>query len=95
MQDEGEPAVREVPVVNPTGIHARPSHAIVSLASQYEAELKLIFDGRVADARSILSVMTLGATQGAEVRLEASGPQAEEALEAMAELFRAGFQEAG
>ncbi len=87
--------VREVTVVNEQGVHARPSHAIVECASRFEAEVALVHDGRRADARSILSVMTLGAVRGASVRIEAEGQQAEQAAAAMAELFVNGFSELG
>lgn len=85
--------VREVTVVNEQGVHARPSHAIVECASRFDAEVALVHDGRRADARSILSVMTLGAVRGASVRIEAQGGQAEEAAAALAELFDSGFAE--
>ena len=84
-----ETIVRKAKVVNVNGIHARPSHAIVSAAVDFEASIELHFDGRVADARSILSVMTLGATKGAEIEVHASGPQAEAAAERMVEILLA------
>jgi len=87
--------VREVEVVNPLGIHARPSHAIVSTASRFAAAVQLRGADRVADARSILSVMTLGAVQGTRLRIEAQGADAEAAADALAELFAAGFHERG
>ncbi len=86
-------AVREVSVVNEQGVHARPSHAIVACASRFEAEVALLHDGRRADARSILSVMTLGAVRGARIRIEADGADAEAAAAALAELFESGFAE--
>lgn len=86
-------AVREVTVVNEQGVHARPSHAIVECAGRYDAVVSLIHDDRRADARSILSVMTLGAVRGAHIRIEAAGAQAEEAAAALAELFAGGFAE--
>ncbi len=85
--------VREVSVVNEQGVHARPSHAIVECASRFQAEVALIHDGRRADARSILSVMTLGAVRGASIRIEASGEEAEVAATALADLFDSGFAE--
>ena len=81
--------VRKAKVVNAHGIHARPSHAIVSAAVDFEASVELRCDGRVADARSILSVMTLGATQGTEVEVHAQGPQAEAAADRMVEILLA------
>lgn len=79
--------VLKATVANAHGIHARPSHAIVSAAVDFNAAIELHCDGRVADARSILSVMTLGAGLGAEVEVHATGPQAEEAASRMVELL--------
>lgn len=82
-----ETIVLKAKVVNAHGIHARPSHAIVSAAVDFDATIELHLAGRVADARSILSVMTLGATQGAEIEVHATGPQAEAAANRMVEIL--------
>lgn len=83
----------ELTLVNPLGLHTRPCHAVVTTAARYDAQITLSRDGRSADARSILSVMSLGAPHGASVRVEARGPQAEQALAALRRLFESGFEE--
>lgn len=87
--------VREVVVVNDQGLHARPSNAVVATAAGFDAQVFLEHDGRRADAASILSVMTLGATKGAKVRIVARGPEAAAAAAAVAALFADGFAELG
>jgi len=79
--------VVRVVVTNPNGVHARPSHAVVSAARDFQAKVELHCDGRRADARSILAVMTLGAAQGTEIEVHASGADAEAAAERIAELL--------
>jgi len=79
--------VRQATVAIADGIHARPSHAIVSLAVDFEASVHLHFDGRVADTKSILSVMTLGAPFGSMIELRGEGVDAEQAVDAMANLI--------
>ncbi len=69
------------------GIHARPSHALVSLAVGYDSEIQLRFDGRSADAKSILAVMTLGAPCGAHVEIAATGADATQAANAVVALL--------
>ena len=76
-----------VVVHNPSGVHARPSHAIVSAARDFDAAVELVCDGRRADARSVLAVMTLGAAQGSEIEIHASGPQAADAARHIAGLL--------
>jgi len=85
--------VHEVVVVNEAGIHARPSHMIVKLSQEFEAQIRLSHDERHADCASILSVMTLGAVCGANVIIEAEGPDGEQASNAMRDLFESGFEE--
>lgn len=76
-------------VVNPHGIHARPSHAIVTAAAGFDARASLEWEGRRADARSILSVMTLGAPAGARIVVRAEGPQAAAAVAALVAILEA------
>ncbi len=90
-----ETASRSVTVRNAHGLHARPSHAVVSLATRFEARITLRRGERQADARSILAVMTLGAAHGDEVEITAQGVDAAAAVEELAELFEQGFQEIG
>ncbi len=85
--------VREVKVLSPNGLHARPSHAVVAIASEFDAQVSLDCQGRVADARSILSVMTLGASEGDTIKLTASGAQAEQALDKLEHYFACAFEE--
>jgi len=79
--------VRQATVAIADGIHARPSHAIVSLAVDFDASVRLHFDGRAADSKSILSVMTLGAPFGSLIELRGEGVDAEQAVDAIANLI--------
>ncbi|MCA9194937.1 MAG: HPr family phosphocarrier protein [Planctomycetales bacterium] len=82
-----------VTVTNPMGIHMRPADLLVRTASRFECRIELEKDGQIVDGRSILGILTLGATQGCEIRLVADGPDAGLALAALAELFSQGFHE--
>lgn len=76
-------------VANPHGVHARPSHALVTAAAAFGARTELEWEGRKADARSILSVMTLGAPAGAIVTVRAVGPDAAQAVAALLAILEA------
>ena len=82
-------ASRTVTVRNPLGLHARPA----ALVSRKVAELgaALTIDG--VDASSVLQLMALGATQGRELRVEATGERAAEAVATVVEMIAAGFGE--
>jgi phosphocarrier protein len=65
----------------------------VTRAARFHADVSLVAAGRRASARSIVAVMLLAASVGATVRLEAEGPDAVAAVEAIATLFDGAFGE--
>jgi phosphotransferase system HPr (HPr) family protein len=84
---------RVVMVANPQGLHARPANLIVKLLSQFQAKIEIIKDNERVDGKSILDLLTLGAPQGTNLIVEADGPDANSALEALAMLFASNFGE--
>jgi phosphocarrier protein HPr len=84
---------RDVQIVNPLGLHARPAAQLVKLASQYASEVTIARDGEAINAKSIMGVMMLAAEQGSTVQIAATGPDAEAAVTALAGLVAAGFGE--
>ncbi|HRO32403.1 MAG TPA: HPr family phosphocarrier protein [Brevundimonas sp.] len=82
-----------VGICNQRGLHARASAKFVKLASVYEAEVKVTRDGVTVDARSIMGLLMLGAGNGCDVTIEAEGPDAAEAVAALAELVQRRFDE--
>lgn len=85
------PLVRTVTVVNPEGVHLRPADQLVRLASQFESSILIGKNSEMVDAKSILSLMTLGAEQGCNLQIEAKGADAEVAIEKVADLISSGF----
>lgn len=86
-------ASRDVEIVNPLGLHARPAAQLVKLASQYQSEITVARDGMPINAKSIMGVMMLAAEQGATINISAAGPDAEAAVDALAGLVARGFGE--
>ena len=86
---------RTVVVTNPQGLHARPADMFVKLASQYQSKIEVIKDGERVDGKSILAILTLAAVEGTQLEIEATGPDAEAALDALAELVQRNFAENG
>ncbi len=97
MRAMREPAIahveKELWVENRLGLHARPAMKISSVAKQYEADLTLEKEGTRVDARDLLAILTLGCPQGTRLILRASGPEAREAAQALAQLFARKFGE--
>jgi phosphocarrier protein HPr len=82
-----------VDIVNKRGLHARASAKFVKLASTFDAEVTVSKDGSTVDARSIMGLMMLAAGPGASIEIEAEGPEATQALEALAALVAGRFDE--
>ena len=86
-------AARTVDIVNMRGLHARASAKFVRAASAFDAEVRVSKDNQTVDARSIMGLMMLAAGPGCCIEIEAEGPQAQAALEALAALVAARFEE--
>ncbi len=85
---------RQATIVNQEGLHARPAARIVRLASSFAAEIELAKDGLEVNGKSIMGVMMLAAEFGSAITIRADGTDAEQAVQALAELVASGFGEA-
>ncbi|MBM4286029.1 MAG: HPr family phosphocarrier protein [Deltaproteobacteria bacterium] len=83
----------ELWVENRLGLHARPAAQISALAQQFRATLTLEKDGQEVDARQVLAILTLDSPMGARLVVRAVGPDAREAVTALARLFARKFGE--
>ena len=88
-------AERRLQVTSRLGLHARAAANLVRVASQFKSSLTLQrLDGNAeADAKSILSILTLAASRGTDLKIVASGEDEQEALEAVVGLFSRDFDE--
>lgn len=84
---------RQVEIINKRGLHARASAKFVKAASGFDAEVKVSKDGQTVDARSIMGLMMLAAGTGCFIEIEAEGPEAEPAIEALVALINNRFDE--
>ena len=86
-------AAKTVEIVNERGLHARASAKFVKLPSSFDAEIQVAKDENTVDARSIMGLMMLAAGIGSHIQIRATGPEAAEAIEALAELVENRFEE--
>jgi phosphotransferase system HPr (HPr) family protein len=84
---------RQLTVTNPHGLHLRAAAQIVKLAHQFNCAITLKRACTSANARSILKVASLAASFGDTIDISARGPDAAMAIDALANLFAAGFSE--
>ena len=89
----------ELTVDNEHGLHLRPAADFVRLAAKFQSQVKVVNltrgGGREANARSLLEVTALGVNKGHTIRLQASGDDAQAAVEALADLIRSNFGAGG
>jgi phosphocarrier protein HPr len=84
---------RIVDIVNKRGLHARASAKFVKTASEFDAEVRVSRDGQTVDARSIMGLMMLAAGPGCCIEIEADGPEAAQAIDALTDLVTRKFDE--
>lgn len=85
---------RSVVVANRMGLHARPASLFVEAAKTFESRIRIHKDSQVVDGKSIMDILTLAAEQGTPLVVEASGSDAEQAVEALVELLNQDLGEA-
>jgi phosphocarrier protein HPr len=85
--------VKELPIINQRGLHARASAKFVKCAESFDANITVSKDGQSVPGTSIMGLMMLAASMGTSVTVEASGPQAEAAMAALEELVGRKFDE--
>lgn len=84
---------RKFALKNEVGLHARPAALFVQTSNNYESDINVYCNERKVDAKSILSVLTLGAEMGVEIVIEINGSDEKEALQALAKLIENKFGE--
>jgi phosphocarrier protein len=80
-------------VRNKVGLHARPAALFVQAAQKFNCDLKVTHGERDGNAKSILSVLSLGIDQNAVITIQADGENADQALEALKALIENNFGE--
>ena len=84
---------RSVIVSHKVGLHARPASTFVQAASKFSSDITVTCEDRTANAKSILTVLTLGANQGTEIKIAAEGDDAQDAVDALVALVENNFGE--
>ncbi|AZT84591.1 MAG: HPr family phosphocarrier protein [Marinobacter sp.] len=84
---------RPITIINKLGLHARATAKLVATASAYKSSVTICGKGREVDAKNIMQVMMLAASQGTEIELIADGADEEQAIEALVELINDYFGE--
>lgn len=84
---------RRITIINKLGLHARAAAKLVRLAGGFGCDIRLLREQREVNAKSIMGVMMLAASQGTQLDLQAEGEDAEQALDALEALINRRFDE--
>lgn len=82
---------RRIVLSNESGLHARPASNFVNLASKFKAKITIKKDETAVDGKSIIHLLTLGASKGTEIEIIAEGEDASEAVKKLCELIETDF----
>jgi phosphocarrier protein len=82
---------KKITIKNSSGLHARPSAALVKTASKFKSDFFIHMYGYKVNGKSILGVMTLAAEHGAELELEFDGPDEKEGMQIVVDLINNKF----
>ena len=85
---------KKLEIKNRLGLHARAAALLVQTVNRFSADVKIAKDGQVVNGRSIIGVLTLGASKGSKIRVEAKGDDAQAAVDAIERLVEEKFREA-
>jgi len=84
----------DIVVQNPTGLHARPAKVFVNTAKQFKSDIRVHHGAKKANAKSLISMLTLGVETGASIRIVVNGVDEETALTALETAVADGLGEA-
>jgi len=84
---------QEVTIENKTGLHARPASLFVKTASKFKSDIMVDKNSKTGNAKSIISILSLGIGKGSRVKITADGPDENEAVVSLVELVKTKFGE--
>ena len=84
---------KKLTILNKLGLHARAAAKVVSLANEFESTIIITKDGKNADARSIMKLLMLSASQGSKINIEVDGTDQKDAMKSIEKLFNNKFDE--
>ena len=83
---ENEVVEAELEIKNADGLHMRPAMQFVDIANQFDSDITVSNSETNVDGKSIMQISMLAATCGSKLRVEAKGPDAREAIDALRKL---------
>ncbi len=83
---------KQLTITNKTGLHARPASLFVAEAMKFKAKITVATEAKTVDAKSLISILSLGAARNTEIIIQAEGEDEEAAVIALARLLTSDFE---
>ena len=83
----------EVEIANKVGLHVRPASMLVEIACKFKSDIWIERDGKEANGKSVISLLLLSGEEGNRINIKAEGPDAAQAVKALAQIFKDKFGE--
>ncbi len=77
-----------VKIIDPIGLHARPASKITNEASKYKSDIKILMDGKTANAKSLINLMALGVKKNNKIEIQAKGLDEAAAIEGIQKVLK-------
>ncbi len=77
-----------VKIIDPIGLHARPASKITNEASKYKSDIKILMDGKTANAKSLINLMALGVKKNNKIEIQAKGLDETAAIEGIEKILK-------
>lgn len=84
---------KEIIVANKTGIHARPASMFVKAATQFKSNITVTKDGKTANGKSLITILSLQLVKGSNITISAEGDDAAEAVDTLIKMVESKFGE--
>ena len=84
---------KDIQVLNKLGLHARAAAKLVFIANKFVSDITLVKDDKRADARSIMKILMLSASQGTHIKVQINGDNQDDAMSSIEKLFNEKFNE--
>tara|TARA_B100000949_G_C14222657_1_gene425279 strand:+ start:637 stop:924 length:288 start_codon:yes stop_codon:yes gene_type:complete len=85
--------IKNIPIINKLGLHARASAKFVATASRFQSHIEVCKGNQTVNGKSIMGVMMLAASQGTILELRIDGPDEQEMMETLENLIEQRFGE--
>lgn len=84
---------KNVTIINKLGLHARAAAKLIGVTGRFGCDIKITKDGKTVDAKSIMAVMMLAASQGTDLIIQTDGDDESAAMDAVIEIINNRFDE--